>query len=141
MSAVMSTHTTINEGSGRTTQQSQRAQFVACTRNSRTVFARIVTPSVSEREAVIIANDITTALDDPPVKAKWLVLDLSAVSVLSSMGLGMCVDMRNQAKQQGMKTVLYGLNGHLRDLFRMMKVERLYKVVHSKDDLNSLTGG
>ena len=138
---LMSSQMTFNEGSGRTTQQSQRAQFVACTRNPHTVFARIVAPSVGEREAMIIANDISPALGDAPAKAKWLVLDLSAVSVLSSMGLGMCVDLRNQARKQGMKTVLYGLNGHLRDLFRMMKVERLYKVVHSQDDLNSLTGG
>ena len=39
-----------------------------------------------------------------------------------------------------MRTALFGLNGHLRDLFRMMKVDRLYKTVHSKDDLRKLTG-
>ena len=137
----MSTPTTIQSSSGRATQQSQRAQFVACTRNSKTVFARIVVPSIGEREAAIIANDIIPALEDRPVKAKWFVLDLSAVSVLSSMGLGMCVNLRDEARKRGMKTVLYGLNGHLRELFRMMKVERLYKIVHSKDDLDSLTGG
>lgn len=136
----MSTHTTIEQGSGRATQQSRRAQFVACTRNHKTVFARIVVPSVGEREAAIIVNDITPALEERPVKAKWFVLDLSAVSVLSSMGLGMCVSLRQEARKRGMKTVLFGLNGHLRELFRMMKVERLYKVVHSKDDLETLTG-
>ena len=55
------------------------------------------------------------------------------------VGLGMCVELRRHAKERKMRTALFGLNGHLRDLFRMMKVDRLYKTVHSKDDLRKIT--
>ncbi len=101
----------------------------------------MIAPSVGQHEAPIVAAEILDAVANVPSRCKWLVLDLSAVSVLSSMGLGMCLDVRKSARAKGMKTVLFGLNAHLRGLFQMMKVERLYKIVHSKDDLKKLING
>ena len=115
-----------------------RAQYVACKQYSKAVLARVTTPSIGQHESSIIARDLFAAIESGHSRTKWLVIDLSAVSVLSSMGLALCVDARTRAKEKGMKTVLYGLNGHLRELFRMMRVERLYKLVHSKDDLKKL---
>ena len=117
------------------------SQYVTVTRNPRGITARLVAPSIGQREAPIIENEVMDALTDSDKRSKWLIIDLSAVSVLSSMGLGMCVELRRHAKEQKMNTALYGLNGHLRDLFRMMKVERLYKIVHSKDDLRKMIEG
>jgi len=102
---------------------------------SNAVVVRLVAPSIGQHEAPIISGEIAGALAQAPPRCKHLVLDLSAVSVVSSMGLAMCIDVRKSAKEQGMKTVLFGLNAHLRGLLRMMRVERLYKIVHSKDDL------
>jgi anti-anti-sigma factor len=115
-----------------------KSQYVSITRSPRGITARLVAPSIGQREAPIIETEIMDALADSDKRAKWLVIDLSAVSVLSSMGLGMCVELRRHAKEHKMNTALFGLNGHLRDLFRMMKVERLYKIVHSKDDLRKM---
>ena len=117
------------------------SQYVSVTQSGRCITARLVAPSIGQREAPIIENEIIDALKDSEKRTKWLVIDLSAVSVLSSMGLGMCVELRRHAKERKMNTALYGLNGHLRDLFRMMKVERLYKIVHSKDDLRKMVDG
>ena len=121
--------------------QKGTSQYVSVSRSPRGITARLVAPSVGQREAPIIETEIIDALSQCDKRSKWLVIDLSAVSVLSSMGLGMCVELRRHAKEQKMNTALYGLNGHLRDLFRMMKVERLYKIVHSKDDLKALIKG
>ena len=118
--------------------QKGTSQYVSVSRSPRGITARLVAPSVGQREAPIIETEIIDALSQCDKRSKWLVIDLSAVSVLSSMGLGMCVELRRHAKEQKMNTALYGLNGHLRDLFRMMKVERLYKIVHSKDDLRKM---
>ena len=117
------------------------AQYVAFKQGPTALLVRVVAPSVGQHEAPIVATEILEAIANAPPKCKWLVLDLSAVSVLSSMGLGMCLDVRKSARAKGMKTVLFGLNAHLRGLFQMMKVERLYKVVHSKDDLKKLING
>ncbi|MEE2682256.1 MAG: STAS domain-containing protein [Planctomycetota bacterium] len=115
------------------------AQYVSFSRTPSALIARAVTPAIGQREAPIVETEILDALADSPQGCKWLVMDFSAVSVLSSMGLGMCVELRRHAKERKMRTALFGLNGHLRDLFRMMKVDRLYKIVHSKDDLRKLT--
>ena len=121
--------------------QKGTSQYVSVSKSPRAITARLVAPSVGQREAPIIETEIIDAMTQCDKRSKWLVIDLSAVSVLSSMGLGMCVELRRHAKEQKMNTALYGLNGHLRDLFRMMKVERLYKIVHSKDDLKKMIEG
>lgn len=102
---------------------------------------RVVAPSVGQHEAPVISLEFMETFKALPSSCKWVVIDLSAVSVVSSMGLAMCLDIRKQAKAKGMKTVLFGMNAHLRGLFRMMRVEKLYKVMHSKDDLKTIFEG
>ena len=139
----MTTPTTNRQGpdaSGPTLESRTRAQYVSISWKPSAMIARVVAPSIGQREAPIVETEILDALNEAPDTKKWLVIDLSAVSVLSSMGLGMCVELRRYAKERKMRTALFGLNGHLRDLFRMMKVDRLYKNVQSKDDLRKLTG-
>ena len=89
----------------------------------------------------MISDEIVGAIGRASGRCQWLALDLSGVSVLSSMGLALCLEVRRTAKDRGMGTAIYGMNAHLRGLFQVMKVERLYKLVHSKDDLRRLTEG
>ena len=117
------------------------AQYASCVVGENAVVIRVVTPSVGQHEAPVISLEFMEAFREAPSGCKWVVIDLSAVSVVSSMGLAMCLDIRKQAKERGMKTVLYGMNAHLRGLFRMMRVERLYKLIHSKDDLKAIIEG
>ena len=117
------------------------AQYATCAVSTNAVILRVVTPSVGQHEAPVISLEFMDKFKDVPSSCKWVVIDLSAVSVVSSMGLAMCLDIRKQANERGMKTVLYGMNAHLRGLFRMMRVERLYKVMHSKDDLKAIIEG
>lgn len=124
-----------------TTKFYENAQYVAFKQGPKALLVRVVAPSIGQHEAPIVATEILAAVANAPSRCKWLVLDLSAVSVLSSMGLGMCLDVRKHARAKGMKTILFGLNAHLRGLFQMMKVERLYKIVHSKDDLKKIITG
>jgi anti-anti-sigma factor len=101
----------------------------------------VMTPAIGQHEAPTLSSEILTALEDTPSRCRWLAIDLSDVSVVSSMGLAVCLNVRKRAGEQGMKTALYGMNAHLRGLFQVMKVERLYKVLHSKDDLQRLIEG
>ena len=126
---------------GSYTKFAEHAQYASCAQSSNALVVKVVTPSVGQHEAPVISLEFLEAVKDVPASCKWVVIDLSAVSVVSSMGLAMCLDIRKQAKKQGMKTVLFGMNAHLRGLFQMMRVEKLYKVMHSKDDLKALIGG
>jgi anti-anti-sigma factor len=95
-------------------------------------------PNVGQRETPIIQEDIGPYLKLKTIK--FMVLDLSAVAFMSSMGLSMCIGARNAAATSGAQPVLYGLNKDLRSLMSMMKMDKLYKLVDTQDDLNKLLG-
>lgn len=126
---------------GSYTNFAENAQYASCLQGPNALVVKVVTPSVGQHEAPIISLEFLEAFKETSPNCNWVVIDLSAVSVVSSMGLAMCLDIRKQAKKQGMKTALFGMNAHLRGLFQMMRVERLYKVMHSKDDLKALIKG
>ena len=95
-------------------------------------------PNIGQRETPIIQEDIGPYLRLKTIK--YLVLDLSSVSFMSSMGLSMCIAARNSAAAVGAQPVLYGLNKDLKSLMAMMKMDKLYKVVDSQGDLDKLLG-
>ena len=95
-------------------------------------------PNIGQRETPIIQEDVGPYLKLKTIKL--LVLDLSSVSFMSSMGLSMCIAARNAAVAVGAQPVLYGLNKDLKSLMAMMKMDKLYKVVDTQADLSKLTG-
>ena len=97
---------------------------------------RLVGPSVGEREAAIIANQIQQAMAAAGHALRSLVLDFTDVQVISSMGLGMCIDVRHQARQRQADSIVYGLSTQLRELFEMMKVDRLFRLVGDPAELD-----
>jgi anti-anti-sigma factor len=99
---------------------------------------RFVGPSLSERESSIVGREINEALEVVAETLRLLVLDFRDVQVMSSMGVGMCIDSRQGARRHGASTVLFGLTPQLAQLFRMMKLDRLYRIVRSKPELDRL---
>ena len=124
-----------------TNRDTSLSQFVVIERYPKGVLARIVCPSVSQREAPIIVAEIGDALQDVGLpRGSSLVVDVSGVTMLSSMGLGMCVDLRRRADEAGLRAHLFGTSRSLLDLFRMMKIDRLFTVLHGRDDLGTVLG-
>jgi anti-anti-sigma factor len=113
-------------------------QFVRTRWNGGMLTVRPVGPVVSQREAPIVAEEVRNVIRRNEALLKCLVIDLSQVTMLGSMGLGMCIDIRNIALRLGAKSVLYGLRPEIAELFRMMRVERLYTIAKSADELKRL---
>jgi len=97
---------------------------------------RFVGPSLGQREAPIASGELTEALQRHRSRITKLVLDLSHVQTMASLGLGLCIDARNTAISHGAEVVAYGLNEQLRELFRMMKLHRLFTMANSRAELN-----
>jgi|TARA_B110000196_G_C20984905_1_gene585243 anti-anti-sigma factor len=106
----------------------RRPLFVETTFSSGTVYATLVGPRIGEREAAIIANSINNKLRECGSKVKSLVLDFGEVQFISSLGLGMCIDVRNTAEQCKAGTSIVGLTSHLQELFEMMRLDRLFTI-------------
>ncbi len=122
-------------------RETNLSQFVCIERYPKGILARVVCPSVGQREAPIIAAEITEALEQASLpKGSSFVLDMSGVTMLTSMGLGMCVDLRKRSESAKFRAYLSGTSRSLLDLFRMMKIDRLYTVVHGRDELGAILG-
>jgi len=112
-----------------------RAQYVRLTFSAGVLTVQPVGPSVGQREAPVISEQVRERLEQLRGDVRRVVLDLSQVHTLASMGLGMCIDIRNCAHRLKAPTVIYGLRPEIHSLFRMMRVDRLYTIATSVDEL------
>ncbi len=119
------------------THGTSTATFVTVSVKNKHTIARLDAVSIGPREAALIATEVSRMLATA-TKGKCLVIDLSRTNSLSSMGLGLCVDLRNRAVDAGLRPVLAGMNIQLTDLVRMMRVDRLFTITSSSHDLERL---
>ena len=110
---------------------SRKSLFVDVTFQNGTMNACLVGPRIGEREATVVANAINAKLKEYGSKVNTLVLDFSEVQFVSSLGLGMCIDVRNTAEQCKASTAIVGLTQHLTELFEMMRLDRLFAIESS----------
>lgn len=106
------------------------------TRNQH-VIVRLHAATIGAKEAVSIVTEVAKALDGA-TRGKKFVIDLSRTNSLSSMGLGLCVDLRNRANDAGLRPILTGMNVQLAELFHMMRVDRLFSIVSSGGELERM---
>ncbi len=124
----MTEYTNMNGINKTNNTSKKRSLFVETTFSGGTVHATLVGPRIGEREAAIIANSVNGKLREYGPKVKNLVLDFSEVQFISSLGLGMCIDVRNTAEQCKAGTSIVGLTSHLQELFEMMRLDRLFTI-------------
>ena len=120
------------------TTQVPDAAFVRLATTGGTLTATMVGPSIRERDASIIGAEVTSAIKAASPGLRWLVLDMTAVEFMPSMGLGMCVDLHNRARGAGGRTILTGLNPNMLQIFKLMKLDKLFKIVDDDAKLKKL---
>jgi anti-anti-sigma regulatory factor len=118
----------------------RRSTFVHCFTQRGHLVARVLSPNVGQREVPIIAAEVGDAIAAMGEEAggRVFLLDLGRVTGLSSMGLGMCVDLRNRAASSKMKAALFGATGTLLDMLKLMKIDRHYQLVADAAALDRL---
>jgi len=106
----------------RPTGASRRAQFVSFSLADRVLTARLAGPSIGARETPIVNTEINDLLSTLGPRLKRLVLDLSDVQRMSSMALGMCLDVRSRARALGVKTAAVGMSHDMARVLRRLKL-------------------
>jgi len=96
-------------------------------------------PTIGEREAAILAPELKAAMSRTGADLRVLVIDLSHVRVISSMGLALLIDLRARGREVRARTILCGLSRELRALLRLTKVDRLYTIARTESDVDRLT--
>jgi anti-anti-sigma factor len=116
---------------------SSSTALVTISSRNQHVVVRLHAGTIGAREALAIVEEAARGLEGAP-KGKRFVIDLSRTNALSSMGLGLCVDLRNRAVDAGLKPVLTGMNVQLAELFHMMRVDRLFTIAQSAGELERM---
>ena len=88
------------------------------------LIARLAGPQVGEREAPIIHREIMSALDAWGSRLNHLTLDLSNVTVVSSMALGMCVDVQRRATALGARCTIRGADESMQRMLARLSPRR-----------------
>ena len=109
-------------------------QFVEVTQTGPVLVAGLVGPSVSEREVSIIQSQVTGSMDAAD-GFKYLVLDMRRVDFMPSVGIGMRITLQKQAKDRGGSSLLLGLSDDLMKIFKLMNLQRVFKIVKDEDEL------
>ncbi|MBX3354466.1 MAG: STAS domain-containing protein [Phycisphaeraceae bacterium] len=108
--------------------------------NGSVLHLRPTGPNVGQREAPVIHEEVNPYFKELSKSIRAMVLDLTDVHFMSSMGLGTCIALRNAAANVGAKPIIFGMNKELHALMMMMKIEKLYKIAASRADLEKLIG-
>jgi anti-anti-sigma factor len=112
--------------------------LVEITRRDGVLLVKPAGPSIGQREAPIIQDEVMPYLDEMGKSLDHLVVDLSSVTFMSSMGLGMCISFRNKAASFKSDSILFGVCKELLGLLSMMKIEKLYKIAKGQTHLDKL---
>ena len=112
--------------------------LVEITRRGGILLVKPTGPSVGQREAPIIQDEVKPYFDEMGKGLDHLVLDMSSTTFMSSMGLGMCIGFRNSAHALKADSILFGLSKELLGLMSMMKIENYYKIAKDQKHLDKL---
>lgn len=111
------------------------ALFADVTVEGGVLTARLVGPSIGQREGPIIASTIEAKFVDAAPPVRHVVLDFADVTYINSSGLGSCVTIHNQAKSQKAGVVLYRMRDDIRDVFKMTRMDKIFKIAPDEKKL------
>ena len=117
------------------------AEYVDVTTDGGVVTARITESNVEEQAASIILNTVRDAMNHPGLDLQAVVLDFGEVVFINSSGLAACIELRNAAAAQDARTIVYRPRNDVSDLFRLVKLDRLYSFAHDAKELDELVSG
>ena len=104
----------------------------------RLLYVKLVGPQIGQRESPIISQEVDPYLKAAGKDLKHFIVDMKSVTFMSSMGVGVCIAMRNKAVAAGAKPILFGTTPELVKLLSMMKIDQMYKLAKDQGELDIL---
>lgn len=94
----------------------------------------VVAGKLSRDDAQEMALALEDLLEENIAGCSRLLVDIAAVEYLSSSGLGALVRMFEAAKRRGLEMTVYCVRPEIRSLIELAGIDRLIRVVDSKED-------
>lgn len=109
--------------------------------DGRVLEVRIAGPTLGQSEVAEVNSAVTEAFDAAGANLRHLVFDMTGVQGMSSMGLGFCIAFRNEAARRGADCLVIGIGADLLDLFRLTKIDSLFRICRTDADLRKALEG
>lgn len=109
---------------------SEVSTHVSIDRTDRAVVAAVRCEKIGAREAQILESELRSAA---PSRQWRMVIDLTEVEMLASMGLGMLVTMHKDCNANGGKMAIMGLKPDIANLLKITHLERVLKIAPDRD--------
>ncbi len=90
-----------------------------------------VSGEIDASSSIELDDAIISAVATPTTK---LIVDLSGLDYISSAGLGVFISHLEDIQQKGKRLVLFGLKEKVFEVFRILGLEQIITIVHSKED-------
>jgi anti-anti-sigma factor len=108
---------------------------------SKLLYVKFMGPQIGQRESPIISLEVEPYLKAAGKDLKHFIIDIKGVNFMSSMGVGVCIALRNKAVAAGAKPILFGASADLAKLVAMMKLDQMYKFAKDQGELDILLRG
>lgn len=105
---------------------------------TKLLYVKFMGPQIGQRESPIISQEVEPYLKAAGKDLKHFIIDLKSVTFMSSMGVGVCIALRNKAIAAGAKPILFGTAPDLVKLLAMMKIDQMYKLAKDQAELDML---
>lgn len=114
--------------------------FADLTLQGGVLTARLVGPTLGQREGPVVAGMVQSRLEAAPEPVRFVVLDFSKIDYINSAGLGSCVTIHTQCKPKKAVVVLHALKNELREVFKMTRLDRIFKIADDPKRLAKILG-
>jgi anti-sigma B factor antagonist len=92
---------------------------------------------LDEANIAEIGSTLGALIDDKDVEQPKLLLDFTSVDHLSSAALGMLINANNRIKQRNGQLRLSNIKPQIFEVFRITKLDRLFKIFDTRDEAMS----
>ena len=115
--------------------QSRHLHAVDATTVNGVVTARIIGPAIEAHRGRAIVETVGRVIDEATEPIRALVLDFGSVTFINSSGLSCCIELCNGVKERGILVIAYRPGDKVREIFREMKLDKIFKLVETATDL------
>ncbi len=88
---------------------------------------------VGARESQVIEQEVRAAMTAAS-KRHRVIIDMSAVTMLASMGLGMLVSLHKSCAEQGGRVVICGLSAEIMQVLKITHLDKVLRIVKTREE-------
>jgi anti-anti-sigma factor len=99
-----------------------------------TIYEQLAVPLLSLVGKITSDGDVQQLQEDPKIQISNLIIDLSACTHINSSGINFLIRNLTRCRVLGGELVLVGVQGNVKKLFELAKIDGLFTVYETKED-------